>query len=152
VEAFRLSGKQPEERARAAWARLRDAQVDPRIPLAAWIGIEMLILDDPQPERKAEFTRVQAAKIIHRLASGTHKKWDREQSDGKIVTEELHKYPASRGRVLRHMGEQLEKAAELVISHHLEDIRSFKAERGTHRGGATRPHPASRKGKGENRF
>jgi hypothetical protein len=57
VEAFRLSGKPPEERAGAAWARLRNAHVDPRIPLAAWIGIEMLILDDPQPERKAEFTR-----------------------------------------------------------------------------------------------
>jgi hypothetical protein len=152
VAAFRLSGKTPEERARAAWARLREAEVDPRIPLAAWLGIEMLLLDDPQPERKSEFQRVQAAKIIHRLASGTHKKWERELSDGKIVTQEIHKYPASRGRVLRHIGEQLERAAELVVSHYLEDIRQFKVSREAHQGIAKRPHPATRRVRGENRF
>lgn len=152
VEAFRLAGRSPEDRARAAWARLREAEVDPRIPLAAWLAVEMMLLDDPQAERKAEFKKVQAAKIIHRLASGIHKKWEREQSDGKVVTHELHKYPASRGRVLRHIGSQLEKAAELVVSHHLEDIRQFKVAREAHHGIAKRPHPASRRVKGENRF
>jgi hypothetical protein len=145
VEAFRLAGKSPEDRARAAWARLRVAEVDPQIPLAAWLAVEMMLLDDPQPERKAEFKRVQAAKIIHRLASGTHKKWEREQSDGKVVTQELHKYPASRGRVLRHMGKQLEKATELIVSHHLDDIRKFKVGREARRSVPTRPHPASRR-------
>jgi hypothetical protein len=126
VEAFRLTGRSPEDRARAAWARLREVGVDPRIPLAAWLAVEMMLLDDPQAERKSEFKRVQAAKIIHRLASGTHKKWEREQSDGKVVTQELHKYPASRGQVLRHIGAQLERAAELVVSHHIEDISSVR--------------------------
>jgi hypothetical protein len=149
VAAFRLSGKTPEERARAAWARLREAEVDPRIPLAAWLGIEMLIFDDPQPERRVEFKRVQAAKIIHRLASGIHKKWERDQPDGKIVNQELHKYPASRGQVLRHIGAQLEKASELIVGHHLEDIQTYKVEREAQRGAPMRPHPASRRGKTE---
>ena len=151
VEAFRLAGRSPEERARAAWARLRDAEIDPRIPLSAWLAVEMVLLDDPQAERKAEFKRVQAAKIIHRLASGTHKRWEREQSDGKVVVEELHKYPASRGQVLRHIGTQMEKAAELVVDHHLDEMRRYKVEQEARQGVSTRPHPASRRKKGENR-
>ncbi len=145
VEAFRLAGRSPEERARVAWARLRDAGIDPRIPLAAWLAVEMVLEDDPQAERKAEFKRVQAAKIVHRLASGTHKRWERERSEGKVITEELHKYPASRGQVLRHIGAQLEKAAELVVSHHLEDIRTFKAEREARKGVPTRPRSIYRR-------
>lgn len=126
VEAFRLRGKKPEERARATWARLREKRVDPRIPLAAWLAVEMIFLDDPQPELKREYKLVQAAKIIHRLAGGTHKRWEHVRSDGTVFIEELHKYPASRGRVLRHIGEQLEKVAELVVEHHLDDIKALR--------------------------
>lgn len=112
VEAFRLRGLSPQERARAAWARLRKAGVDPRRVVAAWLAVEMIIRDDPQAERKAEFKQVQAAKLVHRMASGTHKRW----GEGPTATE-LHVYPRPRGRVLRHMGEALEQAVELLMQH-----------------------------------
>ncbi|WP_245322413.1 MULTISPECIES: hypothetical protein [unclassified Mesorhizobium] len=113
VEAFRLRGLSPQERAKAGWARLRKAGVDPRRVVAAWLAVEMIIRDDPQAERKAEFRQVQAAKLVHRMASGTHKRW----GEGSTATE-LHVYPRPRGRVLRHMGEALEKAVELVAEKH----------------------------------
>jgi hypothetical protein len=109
VEAFRLRGLSPEERAKAAWARLRKAKVDPRRVVAAWLAVEMIIRDDPEAETKTEYKRVQAAKLVHKMASGTHKRW----GEG-AVAKELHVYPRSRGRVLRHMGRDLELATELM--------------------------------------
>lgn len=117
VEAFRLRGLSPQDRAKAAWARLRKAAVDPRRVVAAWLAIEMIIRDDPQAERKTEFKRVQAAKLIHKLASGTHKRW----GEGANV-KELHVYPRSRGRVLRHVGEALEEACALLVDHHTTNL------------------------------
>lgn len=114
VEAFRLRGMSPGDRAKAAWARLRQHGVDPRLVVAAWLAIEAKTAADPQSETKSEFKRVQAAKIVHRLASGSHKGW--RQGGGK--TTELHVYPASRGNVLRHLGEDIESAAELVAAHY----------------------------------
>lgn len=113
VEAFRLRGLSPETRAKAAWARLRKAVVNPRRVVAAWLAVEMIIRDDPQPETKLEFKRVQAAKLIHKMASGTHKRW----GVGADATE-LHVYPRSRGRVLRHLGVALQEATELLLDHH----------------------------------
>lgn len=115
IEAFRLNGLSPEERAKAAWARLRVAKVDPIAPLAAMLAIELIIKDDPLAERKQHFKWVQAAKLVHRMASGSHRRWEREGDDGKIHVEELHKYPRSRGRVLIHIGQQLERVAELAV-------------------------------------
>lgn len=109
VEAFRLRGLQPEARARAAWARLRKRKVDPIRVIAAWLAIEMIIRDDPQPETKLEFKQVQAAKLVHKMASGTHKVW----GEGPAV-KSLHVYPRSRGRVLRYVGVDLQQASELV--------------------------------------
>lgn len=117
IEAFRLRGLPPRKRAWAAWARLRKAEVDPIEPLVAWLAVEMAIANDPQPVRSAEYKRVQAAKIVHRMASGSHKRWEQElqhPSDTfrKIKhVQELHVYPQSRGRVLRFIGGDLEKAA-----------------------------------------
>ncbi|WP_245266784.1 hypothetical protein [Mesorhizobium sp. LNHC252B00] len=112
MEAFRLRGLSPQDRAKAAWARLRKVGIDPRRVVAAWLAVEMIIRDDAQAERKAEFKQVQAAKLVHRMASGTHKRW----GEGPTATE-LHVYPRPRGRVLRHMGEALEKACELLVEH-----------------------------------
>ena len=78
VEAFRLRGLPPQDRARAAWARLRKAGVDPRRPVAAWLAIEMLVRDDLQADQRNEFKRVQAAKLVHRMASGSHRRWGEE--------------------------------------------------------------------------
>ncbi|KQU73113.1 hypothetical protein ASC75_05495 [Aminobacter sp. DSM 101952] len=113
VEAFRLRGLSPEERARAAWARLRKAKVDPRRVVAAWLAVELVIRADPQAEMKIEFKQVQAAKLVHKLASGTHKRW----GEGPGATE-LHVYPRSRGRVLWHLGMALQEATELLLDHH----------------------------------
>jgi hypothetical protein len=110
VEAFRLRGLSPEERAKAAWARLRKAKVDPRRVVAAWLAVEMIIRDDSQAETKVEFKRVQAAKQVHKMASGTHKRWE----VGAGGVQELHVYPRSRGRVLRYIGRDLEGALGLL--------------------------------------
>lgn len=109
VEAFRLRGLPPADRARAAWARLRKAERDPREVVAAWLAIRMAVEADPQPVTTREFMQVQAAKLIHRMASGTHRRWER--SDGVV---EMHVYPHSRGQVLRHVGAALEEAVELL--------------------------------------
>ncbi|MEW9834227.1 hypothetical protein [Mesorhizobium marinum] len=108
-----MRGLSPQERAKAAWARLRKAKIDPTAVVAAWVAIEMIIAADSQAERKPEFKRVQAAKLVHRMASGTHKRW----GEGPTATE-LHVYPRSRGRVLRHIGEALEEACELLVEKH----------------------------------
>ncbi len=113
VEAFRLRGLSPEERARAAWARLRKAKIDPQKVVVAWLTIELAIAGDPQPDSKREFKRVQAAKLIHRLASGTHKRWE----NGPGGAQELHVYPRSRGRVLRHIGKDIDGATALLVTH-----------------------------------
>lgn len=105
VEAFRLRGLSPEERARAAWARLRKAKVDPRRVVTAWLAVELAIRNDPQAEWKTEYKLVQAAKLIHRMASGTHKSWGK----GSAKTE-LHVFPRSRGQVLRRIGADVERA------------------------------------------
>tara|TARA_R110000868_G_scaffold92734_2_gene257226 strand:+ start:21088 stop:21588 length:501 start_codon:yes stop_codon:yes gene_type:complete len=121
VEAFRLAGLDSRERARKAWARLRTTGVDPIKVLEAWLVVDRMIAADPQPDDSAEFRRVQAAKIVHRLASGSHKTWVREvprmvgvvNVPIKHVTE-LHKYPHSRGLVLRVIGAEIEEACGLV--------------------------------------
>lgn len=108
VEAFRLRGLSPEARAQAAWARLRKATIDPAAVVAVWLTVELVIAADPQPETKLEFKQVQAAKLVHKMASGTHKRWEA----GPRGLQEMHVYPRSRGRVLRHMGVDIEKAVE----------------------------------------
>lgn len=133
IEAFRLRGLSPQDRAKAHWARMRKAEIDPAQVVAAWLAVEMIIADDPQAVTTKEFRRVQAAKIVHRMASGTHKRWEREIPDPnwsglrtKTVVEEKHWYPRSRGRVLRHIGEDIEQAVELLAQHHLVEIRTPK--------------------------
>jgi hypothetical protein len=126
VEAFRLAGMSARERAWAAWARLRKAGIEPLKPIEAWLVIEQAIAFDEQPEAKPEFKRVQAAKLVHRMASGSHKVWEREvprRIANHFTTEvhrtELHVYPHSRGRVLRHIGADLEEACGLLVDQHL---------------------------------
>ncbi|MER8857579.1 hypothetical protein NKI09_07970 [Mesorhizobium sp. M0757] len=113
VEAFRLRGLSPQERAQAAWARLRKAKIDSGRVVAAWLAVEMAIAADPQADRKPEYKRVQAAKLVHKMASGTHRRWE----SGPGGAQELHVYPRSRGRVLRHIGEDIEEATALLVEH-----------------------------------
>ena len=66
---------------------------------------------DPQPERKLEYRHVQAAKVLHRLAGGSHRRWEHESCEGTKAVTELHKYPASKGNVLRYTGEAVREMA-----------------------------------------
>ena len=144
IEAFRLRGQPPRVRATNMWARLRRHEVDPRIIVAAWLAVEMVIADDRRAVSTTEFKRVQAAKVAHRLASGTHKQW--QQRTGVV---ELHKYPASRGNVLRHIGADLEEVVGLLVEHQLAAIRRSMLDRPA----SATPHPRTvrvrRRSKGE---
>jgi len=123
VEAFRLRGMNPRERAWAHWARLRKAGIDPLKVVASWLAIEMVIRNDPEADWRQEYKRVQGAKVVHRMASGSHRKWTHERGDGSGTwSEEMHVYPQSRGRVLRHIGEDLEKACELLGNYFNDEI------------------------------
>jgi hypothetical protein len=51
------------------------------------------------------------------------------QPDGRTKHIEMHAYPRSAGRVLRHLGEMIEKECELVIDHHLSGVLALKAAR-----------------------
>lgn len=117
IQAFRLSGRTPAERARATWAHLRAREVDPMKVLGAWLAVDMRLRDDPQPDHRLEYRHVQVAKLIHRLAGGTHRRWEHEAADGRVSVTELHKHPVSRGRVLRLIGQDVATAcADLTLS------------------------------------
>jgi len=49
--------------------------------------------------------------------------------DGTRSVTELHAFPLSRGRVLRYIGEDIERASEFIIEYHLDEIAAFKRER-----------------------
>ena len=74
------------------------------------------------------------------MASGSHRKWVREYSFG-TRTEELHVYPRPRGRVLRHMGEDLEIVCELLVDHDLAEVHTFKVERDELGSFSSSPYP-----------
>jgi hypothetical protein len=128
--ATRLRGRPARERARIALARLRDKGITPSRLLAIAIAVRTLLLEaDGHFARDPEYRQVAVAKAAHRLASGTHKSWEFHQRDGRVVRTEMHSYPRSSGQVLRHLGEQLEAEAELVIDRHLPAILDLKIAR-----------------------
>lgn len=114
IEAFRLRGLSPEKRAKATWARLRQAKVDPLRIIATALSVELAVQNDTQPETHVEFKQVQLAKSLHRMASGTHKRWERIRPDGNKAVVTLHKHPMSRGRVLRHLGLQVHLSIDVL--------------------------------------
>jgi hypothetical protein len=117
IEAFRLAGKKPAERAKALWASLRVKKIDPFEILAACLAVDMRIRDDPQPDRHKEYRYVQVAKLIHRMAGGSHRRWEHERSDGTVKITEMHKHPVSRGRVLVIVGKQLSDICGALDQH-----------------------------------
>lgn len=110
VEAFRLAGRNPAERARNVWALLAKRGVEPAEIAAAFLAVRMRVRDDPQPDRHTEYRNVQAAKLLHRMAGGTHKQWKHERGDGSVEVTMLHRHPVSRGLVLRVLGQNLADA------------------------------------------
>lgn len=129
IIATRLRGMPPAQRARAALARLREAGVKPERLLAIAVAVHALIEGNPAATHRITDWRVVAiAKASHRLASGYHRVWEVRDDNGRIVRRtELHAYPRSSGRVLRHLGEAIEKPCELVIEQHLTNVLALKA-------------------------
>lgn len=128
--ATRLRGLPPEHRAKIALARLREADIKPERLLAIPLAVAALIEDAPATvHRTTEWRIVAIAKAAHRLASGTHRIWPVAQPDGRTKHIEMHAYPRSSGRVLRHLGEMIEKECELVIDHRLSGVLAVKAAR-----------------------
>lgn len=127
--AMNLRGQPAPYRAHVAFARLREAGIEPRRLLVIYLGVGALIEDDLGSHRTREFKIVQAAKAIHRLASGTHRRWEMFNPLGPNVHTELHAYPRSSGIVLRKIGETLEKAGEFLAREAVPEIITIKKER-----------------------
>ena len=130
--ATRLRGLPPKQRARTALGRLHEANIKPERLLAISLAVHALIEDAPAAvHRTTEWRIVAIAKAAHRLASGTHRIWPVAQPDGRTKHIEMHAYPRSSGRVLRHLGGMIEKEGELVIGHHLAKVLALKRARRT---------------------
>jgi hypothetical protein len=92
--AMDIKRRSSRAKARIAFARLREGGIQPERMLAVQIGVAACIEDDGYAPKDGEYLRVQAAKALHRLASGTHREWG-------------HVYPRSSGGVLRVMGREV---------------------------------------------
>jgi len=124
VEATSLRGMKPAARAAVAFARLRKAEVDRRLVVAAGVAVAMMKADRLQSDPSDTYAHVQIAKIVHRLGSGTHKYWPTN-----AAYPELHKFPKSRGLVLVKIGEAVAGAVAQLVAERLPDILAFKAAR-----------------------
>lgn len=129
TSAMDLRGIPAKTRAKIAFARLREAGVSSMRLAAIYLGVVALIEDDLGSHRVREFRIVQAAKAVHRLASGTHRRWHFERRDGSPGVTELHAYPRSSGLVLRHIGETLERACEPIAKSAVPAIIAHKIDR-----------------------
>ena len=141
AKATELRGRPPRERARIALARLREAGVKPERLLAIHLAVSALIKEDPGSHRVKEFRIVQTAKAAHRLASGYHQSWDVPLPDGRPGKYEIHAYPRSSGRVLRHLGEMIEDACDHVTDRHLSAVLALKVERDGRHPAIANPKP-----------
>jgi hypothetical protein len=112
-----------------AFARLRESGVQPERLLAIHIAVAALIEDDRGSHRTEEFRQVQTAKAIHRLASGTHRKWEWPMHDGTTRPLEFHAYPRSSGVVLRVMGRELDEICGTVTDAAREAVIAQRNEK-----------------------
>lgn len=125
--ATRLRGLLPAQRAEIALARLRRASIKPERLLAIVLAVHALIEDAPEKCHRVRDWRIVAiAKAAHRLASGTHRVWSVPQPDGRTKHIEMHAYPRSSGRVLRHLGEMIETPCEPAIARNLGAVIALK--------------------------
>jgi hypothetical protein len=103
--AHDLRGLSPERRARIALARVRQAGIRGERLLEITLTIKA-IMSDLGPRADPEFMQVQIAKLVHRLASGTHK----TRSGFPMRS----KYPRAEGRVMRVLGNEVEDIAGIA--------------------------------------
>jgi hypothetical protein len=130
--ATNLRGKPAKYRACVAFARLREAGVTPDRLMAIYLGVTALIEDDYGSHRTTEFRIVQAAKAAHRLASGTHRRWEMWNPRGNPVPVEMHAYPRSSGLVLRQIGRTLDNACRDVAASAVAEIVATKTAKAGH--------------------
>lgn len=105
--AYSIRGRSPKDRANFALARLRKAGIDPAAILERILAVALCCEARGIDERQREFRQVQMAKVVHRLASGTHK-----TTSGFPLPS---KYPRSEGNVLRHLGRRLDDIAAFAL-------------------------------------
>jgi hypothetical protein len=124
-----IKWKKAPARARIAFARLREADIEPERLLAIHVAVSALILDDNGSHRVPEYRIVQVAKAAHRLASGSHGSWTQRVTSATTRPIPLHVYPKSSGQVLRVMGKAIEECCELATERELQAARDLKRER-----------------------
>ncbi|MEO5759508.1 MAG: hypothetical protein ABIQ51_21935 [Mesorhizobium sp.] len=103
--ANRARWKTPDGKARIALARLREAGKRGEQLLAITLTVKATI-SVTGPRGDPEFMQVQIAKMVHRLASGTHIK--------SAIWGDTSKYPRPEGRVMRILGHRVEDIAGIV--------------------------------------
>jgi hypothetical protein len=123
-----IKWKKAPARARIAFARLREANIEPERLLAIHMAVSALILDDNGSHRVPEYRIVQVAKAAHRLASGSHGGWTQRVTSATTRPIPLHVYPKSSGQVLRVMGKAIEECCELATERELQAVRDLKRE------------------------
>ncbi|RUM10649.1 hypothetical protein EFB14_22780 [Rhizobium fabae] len=129
-KAMNLRGQSAKYRARVAFARLRAAEISARRLIAIYLAVSALIEDDWKSHNVREFRIVQAAKAVHRLASGTHGKWEFwDPLTGGTRLYQIHAYPRSSGLVLREIGEALEKACAELAREVVPEVIALRTKR-----------------------
>lgn len=124
--AHRVKGHPAARRAKFAFARLREAGIKPDRILGIYLAVCALIEDDRGSHNVEEFRNVQVAKAVHRLASGSHNRWEVSLTNGSTAPLAMHTYPKSSGIVLRVIGRQIEECCRLVADHAMDEIRALK--------------------------
>ncbi|OCC01702.1 hypothetical protein BA190_27460 [Labrys sp. WJW] len=132
----------PADKAKAAIARLRAAEVAPERLLAIYLTIAAAIAEDPVGPggEPRVYLRTQVGKAAHRLASGYHTDYG------------YHRYPRSSGLALRHIGGMVEKACEWLPDNCVQAVLDLKiAAVGPRPPGPPHKFPRSRFAAGEAR-
>lgn len=107
--AYNLRGLSATKRSRVALARLRDASIPPEEILKRSLAV--ITCCEEEEIADPEYRRVQLAKAVHRLASGT----DISNDYWKFP----RKYPRPEGRIMRILGAWLEDIALVVKDHRI---------------------------------
>ena len=115
-------------RAKVAFARLREAGIKPERMLAIHLGMAALIKDDRGSHGTEEFLLVQIAKALHRLASGTHKRWQIDTGRG-VFPARFDAFPKSSGLVLRAIGAAMDECCREVVKVALEATIDLKRQK-----------------------
>ena len=118
-----LKHMKPDRKARAAFARLRRAEVPPLRLLVDHLAVTAAVEEDPiRPGGEPDDYRLtQIGKAALRKASGYHSVYG--------PNSRYDVYPRSAGQFLRTIGRKLDRVCQHVAHYHLEAILALKAER-----------------------